>query len=398
MLRAMDCFSEAVMLCDPSNPAWPILYANDAFVAATGVSRDAALEAPGLWSLFQTPPAAPNGSARTDGGVGRSGGHSGDVGPVTGEGKEVEGAAAGAAAARKEQGEGEEVQAARAAAAAQRTFRLRLAPRPGVGGAAAHEFEFKPSSTGQPLRDDIPAIGIPAFIESGALTAGAGAEGAEGARGAPAAAAAEGAAGAAAPRPPAAPPAFKFYFGVIRQPPPASIHPSSGSLEGSTNLSAPATPSPAAGHRLTTSSGYSIVSGGSTQAVAVGTSSSGSELGAAVPAFHELRPQVRGWIFPCLPCLSNVPVAGGLVGSPGRAAGRECPGGPRGGRGGQHPAAAPYALASAAAVPPVRGQHARQDLSTGFPSQSKPLSATSYAQKVLLGVDQRQEIRVCLRR
>ena len=26
MLRAMDCFSEGIMLCDPSQPGWPILY------------------------------------------------------------------------------------------------------------------------------------------------------------------------------------------------------------------------------------------------------------------------------------------------------------------------------------------------------------------------------------
>lgn len=41
------------MLCDPARPKWPILYVNDAWVAATGVSADSALSAGGFWELFR---------------------------------------------------------------------------------------------------------------------------------------------------------------------------------------------------------------------------------------------------------------------------------------------------------------------------------------------------------
>lgn len=56
--RAVDCFREGVMLVDLAAPGWSVLYVNEAFVTATGISRAEATSA-GFWDLYA--PAEPAG-------------------------------------------------------------------------------------------------------------------------------------------------------------------------------------------------------------------------------------------------------------------------------------------------------------------------------------------------
>lgn len=56
--RAVDCFREGVLLVDVGTPNWTVLYTNDAFTAATGVSRgDASRQ--GFWELYNSPGLGP---------------------------------------------------------------------------------------------------------------------------------------------------------------------------------------------------------------------------------------------------------------------------------------------------------------------------------------------------
>mmetsp|Transcript_8938 Transcript_8938/g.19085 ORF Transcript_8938/g.19085 Transcript_8938/m.19085 type:complete len:704 (-) Transcript_8938:2515-4626(-) len=55
LLRAFDCFSEGVMLCNLSFPTWPVLFVNEAFEKTTTMSKDVATSK-GFWDLFELPP------------------------------------------------------------------------------------------------------------------------------------------------------------------------------------------------------------------------------------------------------------------------------------------------------------------------------------------------------
>ncbi|KAK9808830.1 hypothetical protein WJX72_004554 [[Myrmecia] bisecta] len=52
LLRAMDCFSEGIMLVDTSLPMWRIMFINDAWTRITGIHKEEAM-ADGLWQLFE---------------------------------------------------------------------------------------------------------------------------------------------------------------------------------------------------------------------------------------------------------------------------------------------------------------------------------------------------------
>ncbi|KAL4446278.1 hypothetical protein ABPG77_003085 [Micractinium sp. CCAP 211/92] len=56
--RAVDCFREGVLLVDVSTPTWMVLYTNDAFTGATGVSREDATRQ-GFWELYSSPGLGP---------------------------------------------------------------------------------------------------------------------------------------------------------------------------------------------------------------------------------------------------------------------------------------------------------------------------------------------------
>lgn len=149
--RMLDCLKDAVMVLDTTLPAWPVLHVNDAWVAATGVSRERALRCGGLWQLFEALP---------------------------GEGKDSE---------------EEAVEVARTRASSQEAFRLRLAPREGLDsrgsssstGIEGLAFDFRPSDLEGGLQGSL------SKIEEAAAGAAAAAAGG----GSPAAAA-----GPAAPR------------------------------------------------------------------------------------------------------------------------------------------------------------------------------------------------------
>lgn len=216
MLRVMDAFSEGVMLCDPTRPLWPILFVNDAWVAATGVSREAALEAAGFWELFTACPGS--GSAQMLGEL--------QQGQEEGQGQEEQGQRQQQG---KQQGTGGNgaVDARAAEAVAQRkTFtecvELRggsstlgscggsvLSVRSGSAGSRLL-IEFKPSGGGDHLREDIPHIGIPAYV---AVSGGQQQNGSSGSS-------IGGQEDAQAPAPGSPPqtaarPVEQFYFGII---------------------------------------------------------------------------------------------------------------------------------------------------------------------------------------
>ncbi|KXZ50686.1 hypothetical protein GPECTOR_15g370 [Gonium pectorale] len=61
LIRALDCFSEGIMLLNMSLPTWPILFVNEAWERATGVAKDA-LTGDGFWTSFTTSDGAPEAS------------------------------------------------------------------------------------------------------------------------------------------------------------------------------------------------------------------------------------------------------------------------------------------------------------------------------------------------
>lgn len=57
--RAVDCFREGVLLVDVATPNWVVLYTNDAFTGATGISREEATRQ-GFWELYNSPGLGPS--------------------------------------------------------------------------------------------------------------------------------------------------------------------------------------------------------------------------------------------------------------------------------------------------------------------------------------------------
>ncbi|KAK9827969.1 hypothetical protein WJX81_002964 [Elliptochloris bilobata] len=54
LLRAMDCFQEAIMMVDVREPGWRIMHLNQAAIQQTGVTREVGL-ASRFWGLFEAP-------------------------------------------------------------------------------------------------------------------------------------------------------------------------------------------------------------------------------------------------------------------------------------------------------------------------------------------------------
>lgn len=52
LLRALNCFSEGLMLCQMTVTGWKVLYVNDAWVSITGVPQELAMNRD-LWDLFE---------------------------------------------------------------------------------------------------------------------------------------------------------------------------------------------------------------------------------------------------------------------------------------------------------------------------------------------------------
>ena len=50
LLRALDCFSQGIMLVDTSTSDWSIVFVNDAWVAVTGIQREKGLGG-AMWQL-----------------------------------------------------------------------------------------------------------------------------------------------------------------------------------------------------------------------------------------------------------------------------------------------------------------------------------------------------------
>ncbi|GFR53121.1 hypothetical protein Agub_g15837 [Astrephomene gubernaculifera] len=61
LIRALDCFSEGIMLLNMSLPSWPILFANEAWERATGLNKER-LAGGAFWGAFTTPDDAPDSS------------------------------------------------------------------------------------------------------------------------------------------------------------------------------------------------------------------------------------------------------------------------------------------------------------------------------------------------
>ena len=52
VLRAMNLISEAVMMCDISQPSWPVVFTNDTWEAQTGISC-AGDGSANFWDVYQ---------------------------------------------------------------------------------------------------------------------------------------------------------------------------------------------------------------------------------------------------------------------------------------------------------------------------------------------------------
>ena len=50
LLRALDCFSQGIMLVDTSTSGWSIVFVNDAWVTITGIQREKGLGG-AMWQL-----------------------------------------------------------------------------------------------------------------------------------------------------------------------------------------------------------------------------------------------------------------------------------------------------------------------------------------------------------
>ena len=50
LLRALDCFSQGIMLVDTSTSDWSIVFVNDAWVTVTGIQREKGLGG-AMWQL-----------------------------------------------------------------------------------------------------------------------------------------------------------------------------------------------------------------------------------------------------------------------------------------------------------------------------------------------------------
>lgn len=160
-LRAIDSFSDAVVLCDTARPGWPIVYVNPAFEEAAGLPKGAMLSAPdgptdagrGFWRVF--------GALQVDG---------------------VDPAAAAAAAQGADglprphwQGQSGGESLAQDAADCGKTFHARVMVPSAVASAkgasesrpAWLDIDFKPAGTADQLRDDMPHVGIPSYIAAG---------------------------------------------------------------------------------------------------------------------------------------------------------------------------------------------------------------------------------------
>lgn len=59
LLRAMDCFSEGIILVNVSDPKWPVVYMNEAFSKVTGLGANDPSLARGFWDVFKTRGADP---------------------------------------------------------------------------------------------------------------------------------------------------------------------------------------------------------------------------------------------------------------------------------------------------------------------------------------------------
>lgn len=142
-LRALDCFSDAVCLCDCSQPNWPMLYTNEAWVEQTGTAFGPELAASGFWGMFQVQPQA-----------GDSNGATAAAGPAVEQGIRAAAAARQvfcAAVCRRGDsasgGDGRDAQA-------------------GVAGGWLR-IEFKSAAGPAPLGSGVPEIVIPSFVDAG---------------------------------------------------------------------------------------------------------------------------------------------------------------------------------------------------------------------------------------
>ncbi|GLC39870.1 hypothetical protein PLESTF_000919300 [Pleodorina starrii] len=61
LIRALDCFSEGIMLVNMSLPTWPIMFVNEAWEKATGIPKDS-LTGDAFWKAFTTPDESPEAS------------------------------------------------------------------------------------------------------------------------------------------------------------------------------------------------------------------------------------------------------------------------------------------------------------------------------------------------
>ena len=54
LLRSPELLHTGIMLCNPSQPGWPVCYVSSTWVTLTGVSADRAMQE-GLWAMFCEP-------------------------------------------------------------------------------------------------------------------------------------------------------------------------------------------------------------------------------------------------------------------------------------------------------------------------------------------------------
>lgn len=135
-LRSLDCFNDGVLLCDCSQPHWPVLWTNQAWAEQAGVTIGPEVGPRGFWGLFEA-------EAKAEPGVGR-----------------------GAAAAAE--------QRVRAAAAAQLPFSVVVRRRGSSGGGGAEagrgsaqlSMAFKPVAGHLPLGAGVPEIAIPSAVDA----------------------------------------------------------------------------------------------------------------------------------------------------------------------------------------------------------------------------------------
>lgn len=278
LLRSMDAFSEAVMLCDTSQPSWPLLYTNKAFTEATGASLEGAGSLEGFCSLctFEhvTSESLPGAAELAD--------------PLPPGADSPASVQTGAQAA------------AQAAADKQQVFRARAVlhasshaqEQPGGEQGATLELVFKPAGTSEQLRADQPAIGIPSFIGNTEVGSDA----------------------------------FGYYFGILQRLPaglpgePCAAKCLAVRTSGSstpTNRLPPGTPTGADGYAAAGSAGSSERAGSEGEGDARKASALGPRASAAAPAaaagapapvvpeFFLLRPEVSWqlWQGGCSACI-----------------------------------------------------------------------------------------------